>query len=264
MTTLPTPKFNIGDRVWLPGTNTVKKTHACPDCLGSRKWIVKTPAGSELEAPCQRCASPYRSSDIPSLDYHEHEPYASSLTIGSIRIDTAATGDGWGREPIEYMCKETGIGSGSIYRESGLFASEEAALASAQIEASEKNARLSAAAERLEKARISNIEFEAAHLKTHNHSIWHAWYAYRDTREEIEKILKDKEDGNISRDDALESIQEHLEWTKRDFSLPDIAKILRLLNTAAQTGDVTPLKNILTTYAELVMDVPASKEHEMV
>lgn len=43
------------------------------------------------------------------------------LTIGSIRIDT---GDNRG---VEYMCVETGVGSGSVWKESDLYESVEVA-----------------------------------------------------------------------------------------------------------------------------------------
>jgi enhancing lycopene biosynthesis protein 2 len=43
------------------------------------------------------------------------------LTIGSVRIDTNH------ESPIEYMCVETGVGSGSVWDERQLYASREEA-----------------------------------------------------------------------------------------------------------------------------------------
>jgi hypothetical protein len=253
---LPTPKFKVGDRVWIAGTNSVEKQLPCPDCLGSKKWSITSPAGAELELACPRCSNTYRSSDIPSLRYREHVGYASAMTIGSIRIDTAPSLS-WGDEPVNYMCNETGIGSGSIYRESGLFASEEEAQQKARIDAAALNEKSEVKPNHLEKVRLSNVEFEAAHLKTHNSSLWDAWYSYRALREDVEGVLKDADDGAIGQNEILDAIRERLEVASKYRELPAIGQILELLNTAAETGDVRPLKGVLQRYADLRRDVPA-------
>ena len=43
--------------------------------------------------------------------------------------------------PVSYMCHETGVGSGSIYDERNLFPTKEEAIAFAQAEADEENAK---------------------------------------------------------------------------------------------------------------------------
>lgn len=58
-----------------------------------------------------------------------HTPCVRSLTIGSIRIDTNDS------DPVSYMCAETGVGSGNIYSEQTLFATQDAAEADAEIKA---------------------------------------------------------------------------------------------------------------------------------
>lgn len=132
MATLIT-KFDIGDTVWHATTVTEKRQHRCPDCLGSRKWKAVSPAGAEFDAPCPRCTASYQSDRSLSLDYSVMAPSARRLTVGKIKASTA-TGDDYDAGN-SYMCLETGIGSGSIYREADLFATEAEALAAAQIKA---------------------------------------------------------------------------------------------------------------------------------
>lgn len=133
MSDLPIPKYSIGDTVWYASAYTGAEQLPCPDCLGQKLWSVTSPAGGTFQVNCVRC------SGSGYLEAHTYEPQTRSLTIGSIQIDTANTSDNH-REVVQYMCKETGIGSGSVYRESLLFRSQEeaepaaAALAKSRID----------------------------------------------------------------------------------------------------------------------------------
>jgi len=60
-------------------------------------------------------------------------PEVRSLTIGSVRVDTAAKES----ERISYMCEETGIGSGAIFYEHDLFLEYEVAVEIAKVKALE-------------------------------------------------------------------------------------------------------------------------------
>ena len=104
-------KFSIGDAVYHASTTTTKKQHPCPDCLGSRKWSATSPAGGSYQFGCPRCGGGYRSEDALSLDYTQFVPIVRKLTIGSVRVDTSDN------RPVSYMCRETGVGSGSVYAE---------------------------------------------------------------------------------------------------------------------------------------------------
>lgn len=128
-----TTKFKIGDVVFRGSTLTTKKQIPCPDCKGERKWRVVSPAGKEYEFACPRCKSGYKSERGLSLDYWSHEPTVERMTIGSVRTDTHA------ENPVEYMCNETGVGSGSVYKEKDFFTSREEAVAHAKILASTRN-----------------------------------------------------------------------------------------------------------------------------
>jgi len=127
-------KFGIGDRVWVAGRTTEKRQHPCPDCLGSRKWEARSPAGDVFEVACPRCGGGYQSNRSLSLDYSVYVPTARQMTIGQVR-GFAGTAD-----ETEYMCHETGIGSGNIWRESVMFASKDEATAAAQAECDQLNA----------------------------------------------------------------------------------------------------------------------------
>lgn len=120
MNDLPIPRFQIGQTVFSPGTRFTDERHDCPDCLGERRWKATTPAGDELELQCLRCQGQ------GVLKRPNFIPATRKLTIGSVRIDTHVN-PGWGQTNVQYMCDETGIGSGTVYNEDRLFESEDLA-----------------------------------------------------------------------------------------------------------------------------------------
>ena len=132
MATSITTKFGIGDTVYFASTEARRKQHPCPDCLGAKKWGVKSPAGRSYEVSCPRCSDNFQSERRLSLSYNQFEPLVAKMHIGQVRA--CVGGDG----KTQYMCVETGIGSGSIYDEHRLFATEaEALLASAALATSQ-------------------------------------------------------------------------------------------------------------------------------
>lgn len=136
MATLTT-KFDMGDAVWHAFTATETRQHPCPDCHDTHKWKAVSPAGSEFDVPCPRCASGYQSDQSLNLKYTVLAARARKLTIGQIKASTA-TGDDYDAGN-SYMCLETGIGSGNIYREADLFSTEAEALQAAQVKANLTN-----------------------------------------------------------------------------------------------------------------------------
>jgi len=127
-------KFGIGDRVWFASITTEKRSHDCPDCLGSREWEATSPAGATFKFNCPRCTAHYQGNSDLNLTYSWWVPAARQLTVGQVRGYHGPDGKN------EYMCHETGIGSGSVYGEDLLFATEEEALAAAQAKANVNNA----------------------------------------------------------------------------------------------------------------------------
>jgi len=96
---------------------------------------VTSPAGETYAFSCPRCCYQYSDREQLSLSYITFHPYVKTLTIGSVRIDTHD------ENPVSYMCRETGVGSGSIYNENSLYPTHDEAMAAAkeQAESSFKN-----------------------------------------------------------------------------------------------------------------------------
>lgn len=155
-----TPKYSIGDIVYCISTFQAQKWHPCPDCKGARKWAAQSPAGAEFTFACPRCAGSYQSYRDISLSYTAHVSSVATLTIGSVRTDTADE-----KCPIDYMCVETGVGSGTIYDETGLFLIREDADKAAQALADKRNAETDWIVEQFDASfRISDYELDNAVL----------------------------------------------------------------------------------------------------
>jgi len=160
MATLTT-KFSIGDTVYYATTFVATKQHPCPDCLGSRQWKATSPAGDEFEFSCPRCTWSYQSNNDLNLKYAAHEASVVKLTIGQVRAY-----DGGDREETEYMCVETGVGSGSIYYESKLFETEQAARAAGEALAAINNSKIEWVVKRYNRSLdLSDYHFLAAAKK---------------------------------------------------------------------------------------------------
>lgn len=154
-------KYNIGDTVFHACTMTEQKKHPCPDCLGSRKWKAVSPAGTEYEFACPRCSTSYLSDRDIALDYVEYVPSVLTRTIGSVRFDS-----GRDDHPVEYMCVETGVGSGSIYSETDLYPTREEAMEAALAKAKKANTSVEWVAKLYDKSlRISDYQLESAKIK---------------------------------------------------------------------------------------------------
>jgi hypothetical protein len=162
MATLTT-KYSIGDVVYHAFTKTERKQHPCPDCQGSRKWKATSPAGGEYEFRCPRCSASYTSDHDMSLAYTASVPVVQRLTIGSIQYNTEPGSYDHG---ARYMCRETGVGSGSVYNEDDLSETEEAATAAAEAKAALQNTTVEWIAALYNKTlEVSDYELENGKLK---------------------------------------------------------------------------------------------------
>jgi hypothetical protein len=226
----PIPKYRIGQRVFYASEISDTVTHPCPDCLGTKLWKVITPAGAELEAACQRCGS-YSSRDIPSLQYRTWVASVQPLTIGSIQIDTNAGRGGWREDPVRYMCSETGVGSGSVYNESKLFASEDDAKVAAEALAVARCLETENTPKRLEQKHFSHLSLKDAELDQCRGTIWQAWYSYRRLREDIEGHLEDQ---SLTAKELRESVEQAHDWEAQHREPPLLEQ---LIAHAALTGD---------------------------
>lgn len=116
-------KFQIGDVVYYATTAETVGKLPCPDCRGTRSWQAVSPGGRGYTFACPRCSTNYAAHHELSLRYNERKPATRRLTIGSVRYDSHDV-----ECPVSYMCVETGVGGGSVYAESRLFAIEADAL----------------------------------------------------------------------------------------------------------------------------------------
>jgi hypothetical protein len=170
-------KFDMGDVVYHASTTTERKQHPCPDCLGSRVWACQSPAGAEYEVPCPRCGGGYQANRDLNLSYAIHAPSVRRLTIGSVRANTDRD-DGSYDSGNSYMCLETGVGSGSVYREADLFATEAEALAAATAKANVQNIEPTGwvAKQYAESVKFSDYELRDAAIKAAEGRAWSANY----------------------------------------------------------------------------------------
>lgn len=112
-----TAKYKLGDVVYHPSTKTKKKPCICVTCDGTGKVVFKT-AVEDITTKCPYC------NGRGDYEHTEFEPGCDKLTIGRVQTTWSE-----GLEISQYMCKETGIGSGTLYEEEILYATPEQATA---------------------------------------------------------------------------------------------------------------------------------------
>ncbi len=112
MATLTT-RFNTGESVWYSEAVSARNQIQCPDCLGTRKWDATLPNGESESIECPSCKNGYWS--CGTIGEYAPRGEVRQLTIGQVTFDS----DG-----PRYMCNETGVGSGRVYHEGDLYATE--------------------------------------------------------------------------------------------------------------------------------------------
>ena len=160
-------KYSVGDTVWYAHTVSTVKQHPCPDCLDSRKWEAKSPAGGEFKFACPRCSAGYSGENDLSLKYTCFVAAVQRLTVGSVRVDTASTHWPERHRANTYMCNETGVGSGNVYDEESLFLTGDEAMQCAEAKASVQNTTNPWVVKQFSKSlRISDYELSEAREST--------------------------------------------------------------------------------------------------
>lgn len=117
----PSPKYEIGQRVFFASAVDMNETFPCKSCAGSGQWRATSAEGETGHCDCPACGG------RGSRALYSYGPSVCPRTIGSVRVDTSDT-----ENPVSYMCHETGVGSGNIYRENQLFPTEQEAVAAAE------------------------------------------------------------------------------------------------------------------------------------
>jgi len=122
-----TLKYDIGDKVFNPQSAYKKEMIECPDCLGTKKWKIIFPTGEEADTDCYTCTKRWeRPQGVIVLQSWVAQ--VRTLTIGQLRYEDGVP---------KYMCEETGIGSGSVYKEKDLFDNEADAMKAAELKTEE-------------------------------------------------------------------------------------------------------------------------------
>lgn len=213
-TRLPTPKFAIGDIIYVPHCQDGGEYLDCPDCLGAGAWPVVSPAGEAHEVSCPTCASLW-GKGTGKLKFYRSEPVVRKLTVGSVRIDTAAK-EG---ERVSYMCGETGIGSGNIYYEDRCCANEGDAMAFAQQLADEQTERVREKTKKQDALRV--LPIAARQLSEYREASYGHQYALEDLKRKIIDLPEDgycfsKSDTAFLREISLHLVAEEDELRAED------------------------------------------------
>ena len=126
-------KYNLGQTVYHSYCVNEAYYEACPDCDGTGLWKIE---GRDCTIECQTCNKHnYRWCNTPGkIKKYKYFPSTEKLTIGQIRATA-------GYKPeIQYMCKETGLGSGSLWNENTLTDDYDLAVRCSEILSEKKNA----------------------------------------------------------------------------------------------------------------------------
>lgn len=251
---LPIPKYSIGDTVYLPTTETTVEPVPCPDCLGTKKWKVVTPAGTEMEAECQRCTGYGRIADLPKPERRVEKAGTRRLTIGQITASTRP--DYNGSDRVRYMCNETGIGSGSVYNESNLYPTEEEALAAAFEEAAKRTAEYEAQPKAMDARMLKSMTVKDADLEATRRARWNAWYSYNRLKDDIVEALNEEEGPPEA--GRIETLRESLDWEINGRDLPDIGSALKALRE--MLPDTEEVQDIFKVLAAPATERPVISE----
>lgn len=243
VSTMPVPKFAMGQSVFRATHDEAVDKLPCPDCLDTNKWSVTTPAGKTYEVECQRCRG---RTDLPSLQFVKYVPRVRRLTIGKIDISTHPYS---GDSHVRYMCHETGIGSGSVYNEKDILATEDAAMEAAALECGAKNAKVQSTPEHSERVQLSSLELEVAFFKSARSAIWTCWYHLREFRGQIEEWLKDNppKDGSDDEyffDDLMKPTNYHVEHEP-------LQLLISAVNSAISKNSAEPLLSFVEKQKDL-------------
>lgn len=111
-----TTRYSVGNTVYSASACVKKHRIQCPDCLGTRKWSASLPNGEIVDIECPTCKCGYLT--MGTIEEYKVTGVIQELTVGQVEYD---------RDGPRYMCQETGVGSGTVWRESDLHPSQEEA-----------------------------------------------------------------------------------------------------------------------------------------
>ncbi len=117
-------KFDLGQAVWLVKEYPKHVTIPCPGCEGRGD----IPLADGTSGRCPKCYGNKTKVNVASVDWHVDGP----MTIGNVRVSLfGVPNEDEHEDERRYMCHETGVGSGTLWREPDLFATRQEAEAEA-------------------------------------------------------------------------------------------------------------------------------------
>lgn len=250
----PTPRYAIGDTVYIATTERTVEKLPCPDCLGEREWKVQSPAGGEYTTPCPRCGRTYSlSENMPSLQIERHVGKAQSRLITGLELD--ARPSEW-RAAVTYRCS-TGGSSWNSLTDKDVFATQEAAQIAADLRAAEMNTKSDETPQVLASRRFSSLTLDDARFDQFKNGVWNAHYHAGALLERVKTAL-DGEDGNEERSasDIIEDLREAARW---DFSYHVEHLPLTPLVKAAMASDDPAVRDGLAKLPEVMVALLSGK-----
>lgn len=237
---IPTPRFAIGATVYTAGIETEQRAFPCPDCLGTRKWEITTPAGTKAEMGCMRCGE-WISTGLPDLKYVVAAPKVHTHQISGVTVKLG--------QPVEYATAAHYVlreaqPPGSSWSELIIHETHEAALAEAEAKATIKNLEIQTSPGVMEKKHFSLSTLPDARFDQFKNDVWSAFYRYRHLREQLDGLLKDK----LSLKDLNEALREAIDWEDHPVHssatpIERLVKAAEAILTATDLFDVTPLRD---------------------
>lgn len=247
----PLPKYRTGETVYRASVSHETEMLPCPDCLGTRKWKVLTPAGAELTTDCVRCCSYGDIRGVPSLRRAVWKPQTRALTIGAIEI-RAGYGD---RDAVRYMAVETGVGTGSVYQERELHADEESARAAAAAEAEAKNAILDALPARIAQHHFFGLQITDAAIRAASDAVYNGWYRLNYLVDDIKEKLTDE---SLSPADFRDEVSSEIDFDREYRAARDpFDKLLAAAHHAVQTTELPALADALAALPFAALSAPS-------
>lgn len=183
------PRFEIGQQVWHVRISTKTEQYPCPDCDGTKVWFALTAACEHLPVQCARCSlfSPL-GNKLPSLAYFHKIMSVEPLTIGAYQVRSDLDTN----RQVSYMCRETGVGTGSVYYESDLYPTEQEAAAAAVAQQDAAQAEEDGKPAALLAAAFAQMPLQVALAAATRLDTYAAWTQARYYREAIEEVLQDE------------------------------------------------------------------------
>lgn len=131
MSTIKT-KYNLKQVVYNAYCENTPYSIACSDCDGTGYWEL---ANKDKKVGCHTCNKEGSWHTTPGkITMYKYFPRVNELTIGQIQATV-------GHSPqIRYMCKETGLGSGTLWNEKSLTDDKLKATEAAKVLAEKQNA----------------------------------------------------------------------------------------------------------------------------